>query len=58
MTKKELYDKFLKIFPNFKSQIKSYRQYDDRALKIYTKTGGAFIFELDKNGSDFSLRHA
>lgn len=56
MTKEELYAAFLKTFPKFEAQVKRYKQTGDRELKVFTVNGGSFIFELNENGSDFSLR--
>ena len=50
MTKKELYSEFLKNFPRFESNIKSYYKQDDTSISIYTKQGGSFIFEKTDEG--------
>ena len=55
MSKEELYKLFLVHFPNFETQIKHYKKTGDREIKIFTKYGKSFIFEVAENG-DISLR--
>ena len=49
-TADELYQKFLDNFPNFKPMVKKYYRQSDTRLKIYTKQGKKFIFELTEDG--------
>lgn len=54
--KEKIFETFCENFPYFKPQIKAYYLRGDSQLKIYTKQGGKFIFELTDDG--FSLRAA
>ena len=49
-TKEYLFEEFCKSFPYFKPNVRCYFLRGDDKLKIYTKQGGKFIFELNKNG--------